>query len=69
MTNISAARIGAVIRKEFTEFRRSRFIMVTMVIIPLIFGASPTAVILTLNPGGPSASTDKGSASCSCTCW
>jgi ABC-type Na+ efflux pump permease subunit len=55
--SISAARVGAVIRKELTEYRRSRFIMSTMGIIPVIFLAAPTAAILAapLSALGPSA--------------
>jgi hypothetical protein len=59
MMSISAARIGAVIRKELTEIRRSRFIVSTMVIIPLIFLIAPTTT-LTQNPSAPSAGLDKG---------
>jgi ABC-2 type transport system permease protein len=55
--NISAARVGAVIRKELAEFRRSRFIMVTMGIVPVIFLAAPTTALLAapLSALGPSA--------------
>jgi ABC-type Na+ efflux pump permease subunit len=42
----SAARIGAVIRKELAEFRRNRFILTTTAILPIIFLVSPTAQIL-----------------------
>ncbi|MDH6580714.1 ABC transporter permease subunit [Kitasatospora sp. MAP5-34] len=42
----SKARIGAVVRKEFTEFRRSRFILATMAVFPVLFLISPTATIL-----------------------
>jgi ABC-type transport system involved in multi-copper enzyme maturation permease subunit len=44
----SATRIGAVIRKELTEFQRNRFIVVTASIIPVVFLVSPTAQILAL---------------------
>jgi ABC-type Na+ efflux pump permease subunit len=44
--SISTTRIGAVIRKELTEFRRSRFILSTMVIFPVLFLITPTATIL-----------------------
>ncbi len=55
--SISAARVGAVIRKELTEYRRSRFvIIVTMAVIPVIFLVAPTAAILSINSAGPSAS-------------
>lgn len=53
--SISAARIGAVIRKELTEFRRSRLIMYTMGIIPLVFMIAPTATILKISAAHPSA--------------
>jgi len=44
--SLSTARIGAVIRKEMTEFRRSRFIVSTMAIMPVIFLVAPTVSIL-----------------------
>jgi ABC-2 type transport system permease protein len=44
--SISAARIGAVVRKELTEFRRSPFIVGTMAILPVIFLVVPTVTIL-----------------------
>src|SRR6202044_897338 len=46
--SISAARIGAIIRKELREFRRNRFILVTASILPLVFLISPTAQILAI---------------------
>lgn len=42
----STVRIGAVVRKELTEFRRNRFILSTMAIFPVLFLVSPTANIL-----------------------
>jgi len=46
MTNLSPPHISAVVRKELTEFRRSRFIVSTMAIFPVLFLISPTATIL-----------------------
>ena len=46
--SVSATRIGAVIRKELTEFQRNRFIVVTASIVPILFLVSPTAQILAL---------------------
>jgi ABC-type Na+ efflux pump permease subunit len=46
MTSLSMPRIRAVVRKELTEFRRSRFIVVTMAVLPVLFLISPTAGIL-----------------------
>ncbi len=58
--SISAARIGAVTRKELTEFRRSRFIVSTMGVVPVIFLIVPTATILSIKASAPSAGLDKG---------
>jgi ABC-type transport system involved in multi-copper enzyme maturation permease subunit len=60
MMAINAARIGAVIRKELTEFRRTRFVMATMAVIPVIFLAAPTAAILSIRQSTPSAALDQG---------
>ncbi len=60
MMSINAARVGAVIRKELTEFRRSRFVVATMVVVPLVFLVFPTVAILAQHPAGPSASLDQG---------
>src|SRR6266545_5578014 len=60
MMSISATRIGAVIRKELTEFRRNRSVVPTMGIIPVVFLVAPTADILAQNPATPSASLDRG---------
>ena len=57
--SISAARIGAVIRKELTEFRRSRSIVSTMGIFPVIFLILPTVEILALKASASSALLDK----------
>jgi ABC-type transport system involved in multi-copper enzyme maturation permease subunit len=59
MMNISAARTGAVIRKELTEFRRSPFIVSTMGIFPAIFLILPTVDILAAKASAPSAVLDK----------
>ena len=42
----SATRVTAIVRKELTEFRRNRFIIMTAAILPIIFLVSPTAQIL-----------------------
>jgi ABC-type Na+ efflux pump permease subunit len=57
--SISVARIGAVIRKELTEFRRRRSIVATTAILPAIFLITPTVTILTQDPSSPSASLDQ----------
>jgi ABC-type Na+ efflux pump permease subunit len=54
MRTISVARTAAVVRKELTEFRRSRFIVATMGIFPVVFLAVPTATILARHPAAQS---------------
>ncbi|MHA6759446.1 ABC transporter permease [Streptacidiphilus sp. PAMC 29251] len=45
-SGISTVRIGAVVRKELTEFRRNRFILSTMAVFPVLFLITPTVTIL-----------------------
>jgi ABC-type Na+ efflux pump permease subunit len=52
---ISTTRLGAVIRKELTEIRRNKFIIVTASILPLIFLVEPTASILLIKASATSA--------------
>jgi ABC-type transport system involved in multi-copper enzyme maturation permease subunit len=46
--SVSTVRVGAVIRKEFAEFRRNRLIVFTAAILPVVFLIGPTAEILTI---------------------
>jgi ABC-2 type transport system permease protein len=59
MTSISAARTGAVVRKELTEFRRSRFIVSTMAIFPVVFLVLPTVDILSVKASVSTAALDR----------
>jgi ABC-2 type transport system permease protein len=60
MTGISTARSAAVARKELAEFRRSRFIVITMGVFPAIFLILPIVQILTVKtPTGISPQLDK----------
>ncbi len=43
---MSTAHVTAVVRKELNEFRRNRFILSTMAVLPILFLASPTTSIL-----------------------
>jgi len=45
----SAIRIRAVIRKEFQEYRRNRFIIYTMGTLPLIFTALPVITLFSIS--------------------
>ena len=52
---ISAIRVGAVVRKELTEIRRNKFIIVTAGILPVIFLVEPTVSILLTKASATSA--------------
>jgi len=52
---LSATRIRAVLRKELREFRRNRFIISTMVILPIIFIAVPIADLFRIPASAPPA--------------
>ena len=41
----SFRRLGAVLRKELREYRRSPFILVTMAVLPLVFLIEPLLTI------------------------
>jgi len=57
--SVNAARIGAVIRKELTEFRRNRLIVATSAALPLVFLISPTVSILDIKTQALSTVLDK----------
>jgi ABC-type transport system involved in multi-copper enzyme maturation permease subunit len=57
--SLSTVRVGAVIRKELTEFRRNRFIVVTAAMLPVIFLIGPTAEILTIKASALSTTLEK----------
>lgn len=48
MTRMSRRRMGAVLRKELRDYRRNRYTIVTMAVIPIIFLVQPVAYILSL---------------------
>ncbi|MCL5048865.1 MAG: ABC transporter permease [Firmicutes bacterium] len=47
--NFSPTRIKAILRNELRDYRRNRFIVYTMSLLPLIFIAAPIAQLFTLN--------------------
>jgi ABC-type transport system involved in multi-copper enzyme maturation permease subunit len=56
---MNLTRLVAVLRKEFTEFRRNRFIITTAAVLPVIFLISPTVSILNIKDTITSAGLDK----------
>lgn len=48
VTTLSTTRIRAIVRKEMHDYRRNRFVVSTMVIMPLIFSAVPIIDIFSL---------------------
>jgi len=47
--SLSRRRIWAIVRKEFREYRRNRFIIMGMAILPLIFVVQPLIAVLGLS--------------------
>jgi ABC-2 type transport system permease protein len=58
MTALDATRVRAVLRKELLEFRRTRTIVVTMVVLPIVFLIEPIVSIFLAPPLGSSAVLD-----------
>jgi ABC-2 type transport system permease protein len=45
---MSFRRVRAIVRKEFSDYRRNTYMLVTMAVIPLIFLIQPVATVLSL---------------------
>jgi ABC-type transport system involved in multi-copper enzyme maturation permease subunit len=43
------ARVGSIVHKELRDYRRNRFVVVTMAVLPLIFVTLPTVQLFTIN--------------------
>jgi ABC-type transport system involved in multi-copper enzyme maturation permease subunit len=56
---MSRTRIGAVVRKELRDYRRNRFIVVTMAFSALIFAALPMADVFAFSPSAPHTALNK----------
>jgi ABC-type Na+ efflux pump permease subunit len=56
--NMSMGRVRAVARKEFRDYRRNRFIIFTMAILPVVFVAWALISILVIPTARPSAALD-----------
>jgi len=65
---ISAARIRAVVRKEFRDYRRNRFVLATMAVLPVVFFITPVISIFASPPRYPPRWCERRSASRSCCC-
>jgi ABC-2 type transport system permease protein len=57
--NVSATRVRAVVRKELRDYRRNRFIVLTMAITPVVFIILPIVDILSLPADTPTSRLDK----------
>jgi ABC-2 type transport system permease protein len=53
MIRINTTRVRAVVRKEFREYRRNKFIIYTMTTLPVIFLAIPLVTIFNLPASTP----------------
>jgi ABC-type Na+ efflux pump permease subunit len=57
--NVDRGRLFAVVRKEFREYSRSRSIVATMLVIPLIFLLEPLLVIFRVSAQTPAGAVQK----------
>ena len=55
----SFKRMGAVLRKELREYRRSPFIVGTMAVLPLVFLVEPLIIIFRIGPTVGASAVDK----------
>jgi ABC-type transport system involved in multi-copper enzyme maturation permease subunit len=55
----SFGRVGAVVRKELREYRRSPFIIGTMALLPLVFLVEPLITIFRVGPSVGASAVDK----------
>ncbi|HMJ81139.1 MAG TPA: ABC transporter permease subunit [Candidatus Dormibacteraeota bacterium] len=53
--SISTKRIGAIVRKEFREYRRNRSLIYSMAVLPLIFIIQPFVAVIRLDASGSGA--------------
>jgi ABC-2 type transport system permease protein len=51
--SISAARIRAVVREEFRDYRRNRFVLATMAVLPVVFFITPVISIFRITAAVP----------------
>jgi ABC-2 type transport system permease protein len=56
---VSAERIRAVVRKELRDFRRNRFLVATMAVLPVIFLTSPLITLLRVPASAPASLVDR----------
>jgi ABC-2 type transport system permease protein len=56
--SFSWARVGAVLRKELRDYRRNRFVIVTMTLVPVVFTVAPMIQLFAANATADTASLD-----------
>ena len=56
--SFSWTRAGAILQKELRDYRRNRFVVLTMAILPLVFIAAPIVSIFSINASTTSARLD-----------
>jgi ABC-2 type transport system permease protein len=56
---MSLDRIGAVVRKELRDFRRNRFLIGTMTVMPFVFLISPLITLLRIPASAPASLVDR----------
>ena len=56
---MSTERIGAVVRKELRDFRRNRFLVGTMSVLPVVFLISPMITLFRIPASAPASLVDR----------
>jgi ABC-type Na+ efflux pump permease subunit len=56
---MTLGRIGAVVRKELRDFRRNRFLVVTMSVMPFVFLISPMLTLFRIPASAPASLVDR----------
>jgi len=56
--SFSRRRVGALFRKELRDYRRNRFVILTMAFLPLLFVILPTVQLLTVSASASNAKLD-----------
>lgn len=56
--NVQWSRVGAIFRKELRDYRRNRFVMASMAVLPVIFVALPMIQLFRINVSMSSAGID-----------
>ena len=63
--SFSWTRVGAILRKELRDYRRNRFVIGTMAVLPVLFIILPTIQLFAANVDGEATSAFMSGSRCS----